>query len=534
MKQNRHKPKTQTSAAAQAAKKAPIALAFLFLFTISCTLDLRPALTVPENINASADKDDRIAVTWNEVSGITAYLVYRAQTEEGPWDTPFTTTAANRFTDLDVTPGNYYYRVASADSFDTSRHSSLSNIAAGFVLGTPVNPEWSEANTLQTGTAELLLTADYSTGDVYAAVVSEGTDSKLRVWRRTLRRGVWQEIESAPGLIAGTVGQAAVSAAGGTLFAAVCSLGADGALRIYRYDPPAADNSDNGGTWTALSSAGIENDSVTAPSIAVTPEEGETSGSGGTTGANTSSSSTSSYRIAAAAEESAGNRVFLYRYDAVSQTWTTNSSAFILHAEPRLTVSGPNQNRMRIALNPVDSADGSITGPPELYNIDINPESGFENPAAISIPTGLTEALEPASLTLAAAAEGSVTLLGGYLSSSSRISLFQYNEETDPSENSWSFNGDLNAEDTLSALPPSVGKCPGISTSGRGAAAVFFRHEESGRGQVQVYRAGSWKISSPEEFTASSGIGSMVLTEYNGRRYAGWTVSGAAQIRVYE
>ncbi|MFP4364549.1 MAG: hypothetical protein ACLFR1_11865, partial [Spirochaetia bacterium] len=301
-------------------KKITTYIAIFYLLLSSCTISLKPELTPPGNLAASTDLDDRIEVTWDAVPGVQAYIVYRASAQEGPWEEPFTTVNTNQFTDIDVTPGNYSYRVASADVFDTSIHSDQSEFVTGMVVGTPVNPEWSGTQTLQAGAAEVMTAVDFSNGDVYIGAVSEGTDSKLRVWRRTLEQGTWEEIDPAPGLVPGEIGRAAIAASGGTLFAATSEISEENSLRVRSFDTQSE-------TWQRMTASGISAAEITEPSIAVSPADNSL--------------------IAVAVQEDSvqedsvqeASDVTLYRYNAETQSWNSSTS-LTSSSDPQAVITG--------------------------------------------------------------------------------------------------------------------------------------------------------------------------------------------------
>ncbi|MCP4179471.1 MAG: hypothetical protein GY756_17060 [bacterium] len=91
-----------------------------------------PKPNTPVNVNASNNKQNKITITWDKISGVDFYAIEKAPTSSGPW-TQLTTTKELEFDDITVIAGNsYFYRVRTYKYL----YSDYSSISEGKIIGT--------------------------------------------------------------------------------------------------------------------------------------------------------------------------------------------------------------------------------------------------------------------------------------------------------------------------------------------------------------------------------------------------------------
>lgn len=96
-------------------------------------------LPVPTGVSATdGDYVDKIVITWNAVEGATSYIVYRAETEEGPFES-IAEVEETSYEDLDVAPHKTYWYKVRACNADAC--SGLSEADEGKTAGPPLPPE---------------------------------------------------------------------------------------------------------------------------------------------------------------------------------------------------------------------------------------------------------------------------------------------------------------------------------------------------------------------------------------------------------
>lgn len=95
-----------------------------------------PISGVPTNVDATNNKNDRVTISWNSVSGASHYIVYRNSINNSASASSISTwITSTSFEDMNANPGvTYYYWVKAATNSSGVNASDFSLFATGFVF----------------------------------------------------------------------------------------------------------------------------------------------------------------------------------------------------------------------------------------------------------------------------------------------------------------------------------------------------------------------------------------------------------------
>jgi hypothetical protein len=202
-----------------------------------CEWFLGPELDTPKELTATTTLTDEIQLNWLQVDKADIYYIYRAESEEGPYDY-YTFAYTSAYTDTGIAPAiPYWYQVTASDLESNNE----SDPTEGVMGNSTHEFGWSDATAAGTGAAQQRLALDRAdsstTGMAYLATVANDSTGEITVYTYDFSGGSWETLGNPFGTTDNAVTRVAdIAAHNGTVYVAYADKGLSGKVSVRKYN----------------------------------------------------------------------------------------------------------------------------------------------------------------------------------------------------------------------------------------------------------------------------------------------------------
>lgn len=470
------------AAGLRVASRSAALLALLAALLVSCGLGLPTEIDAPTGAAASTDQVDQITVSWNPVAAATRYYVYRSTSPTAPLWTegdygpiPYATTNTTSFVDPVPGTATYHYQVSAVHEF-TGSESAPTDVVTGVSIDGP--NEWQAASILaleSLGTVRIAVDRDSVRPVAYVLSVPQSADTGVTV-SRVEAEGTLTQLGSPFATVDGTFPRVAdLAVTDGQLRVALSNSTSD-EVEVWSY-------SGFTDAFTRLDTAGTTPSPI-SPLVALAARAPD------------------DFWLA---YKTLGTTMATYRSgDAGALTAATAPSGATPLADLELTAGG-----------------GVVAMGYELVD-------GIGNTTGVEISVaGASDWGSPADAFVSGA--GNVSALDVAVDPSDGSAYLVYGDDA----------GDLYLDDETGALGATItdgdfgGSSPAspadVALAGvDGVLALFYLDDAAGAGVIRESSDGgaTWSVTSPDDFTATAGLGVLDLSAAANSRFAAYATSG--------
>jgi hypothetical protein len=128
----------------------------------------------PTGLSATSSTSNSITLSWTNIIGVASYKIYRSNNPSGPFAS-IGSPVSSPYTDSDLNPGTYYYKITAVSSYDYE--GSQSGAVSGATTGSS-DPEPGNSDTLTisgySGVSTVFVTQTTITQENYSSIMSSG------------------------------------------------------------------------------------------------------------------------------------------------------------------------------------------------------------------------------------------------------------------------------------------------------------------------------------------------------------------------